>query len=242
MDHVFSSAQWMTTPFEIHPKGPFDQLVDILFSLLPCLTMANRIIESRNETHALTAEVRSSVLNTIMQLHTWWTQCMGLVNLADFDTGIRVDTTRADADDLPFQPDHFPLLPQPNMPTAALGALYDVANIVTFRLLILVSPSAPLYEPRIQRHAQSILSARDFMSTVPGPMSSRGSMMVGLPYRILQTWCPTPQRDFQGHPAASNKLFANVAAYVLSKYEAESFPGDLSRRLLLDLPSKTEKS
>lgn len=232
-DHLFCSSQWTTVPFEIHPKGPFDELVDILFSLLPCLTIANRLIESRAEhAHVLTEELRTSVLDTMLRLHTWWVQFMALMNLGDFDVRTCTNVTTADTENPPFRPDHFPLLPQTDMPTAALGALYDAANIIVFRLFFLVSPSAPLYEARIRRHAQSILTAMNFMSTVPGPVSSRGSMMVGLPVRILQIWCPYAQdRDLPGSPAASKELFANVAAYVLAKYETESVSGDSSRRV-----------
>lgn len=223
-DHVFSSSQWTTIPFEVHSKGPFDQLVDILFSLLSCLTLANRLTESADdESHLLTTELRTSVRGTILRLHSWWTQCMIMMNVGDFHTGMPTGN-----EDLPLRPDHFPLLPQPDMPTAALGALYDAASIVAFRLLFLVSPSARHYEPRIRQHAQSISSAMNFMSTVPGPMSSRGSMMVGLPFRILQIWCPPKSTEFPGSFATSDELFANVAAFVHSKYEAETLPGDLS--------------
>lgn len=222
-NHVFSSPQWTTIPFETHPKGPFDQLVDILFSLLPCLTIANQMIQSRaNEPRVLTAELKTLALETISRLHHWWAQCIAVKDLGEFNAGVRANTAKADSEDLPFRPDHFPILPQSDMPTAALGALYDAANILAFRLLFLVLPSACLYEPRIQRHAQSILSAKKFISTIPGPVSNRGSTMVGFPFQILRIWCPPVESgDAQGLPDASDKLFANVAAYVLQPYKTK---------------------
>lgn len=154
---------------------------------------------------------------------------MIMMNISAFNTGMP-----AGDEDLALRPDHFPLLPQPDMPTAALGALYDAATIVVFRLLFLVSPSARRYEPRIRQHAQSILSAMNLMWTIPGPMSSRGSMMIGPPSRILQVWCPPTLTDFRASFAASDELFADVAAFIFSKYEAESSPCDFSQGLLWD--------
>lgn len=224
----------MTIPFEIYPKGLFDQLVDILFSLLPCLTMASRLVESgTDEIHVRNSELRVSILDIILRLYNWWARCMTVMNLGDFNTDICTNVTAPDTENLPFRPDHFPLLPQSNMPTAAGGALYDAANIITFRLLVLTSPPARLYEPRIQGHAQSILSAMKFISTLPSPLSNRGFTMVGFPLQVLETWCPLGHTDFPSR-AAPNGLFANIAAYLLSKFDAAEYPGDPNRVLLLD--------
>lgn len=126
-----------------------------------------------------------------------------------------------------FDPHHFPILPHSDMPTAALVALYDFANIITLRLLFLVLSSAYLYEERIQRHAQSILSAKAFVSAIPGPTSSRGSIMVSFPFKILSIWSP-PGREGSPQdkkPASSSttsyELFANIAAYALHLQEPE---------------------
>lgn len=212
----------MTIPFEVYPKGAFDKLVDILFSLLPCLTIADKLVQSHGEkADTLRGNLNTLILSLIFQLHLWWKGCISMANLGEINGNIEVKVASNGSDNPLWDPSHFPTLDHSDMPTAALFALYDAANIIAFRLFFLVSPSAPLYEERIQRHAQSILSAKKFVSAIPGPASNRGSLMVGFPFRILNVWSPpgdggkNRNGDASGLSATPDGLFASVATYVL---------------------------
>lgn len=142
----------------------------------------------------------------------------------------------AASDDLDFQaldPNHFPILHHSDMPTAALAALYDAANIIALRLLPLGWPDAKAqkprscvssYEERIQRHARSIISANEFIANIPGPTSNRGSIMMGFPYQILHIWGPAAtDGSSPGLFAKPGELFSDVAAYILSNQTPKYF-------------------
>lgn len=210
----------MEIPFEVYPKGPFDVLVDNLFSLLSCLTTAQDLLKSQaGNAEPLRIKLNTLVLGLITQLHNWWAQCTAMVNLGGLNAQAPMNAAKDDSDSQALDPDHFPILHHSDMPTAALAALYDAANIIALRLLPLVSPSAYLYEERIQRHARSIQLAKSFVEKIPGPTSNRGSTMVGFPYQILCIWGPFTT---DGHYPGANKkqLFSNVAAYVLQHQDS----------------------
>src|SRR6202012_150568 len=128
-----------------------------------------------------------------------------------------MEATNEDPESRCLDPHYFPILPHSDMPTAALFSLYDSANIVALRLLSLVSSSAYLYEERIQRHAHSILSAKAFISAIPGPTSSRGSIMVSFPFAILSIWSPSGREESPedkisaGSSTTTTELFAHIA-------------------------------
>lgn len=152
---------------------------------------------------------------------------------AELWTGSPNDTFQ----DLPGDPKHAPLVPYLDMPTASLAALYDAVNVIVLRLLFLVSPSASLYENRIQRHVQSILFAKEFVATFPSPASSRGAVMMGLPLKIVSIWSPSDmtlanQSPFPGLNSLyedsaspltpSEELFGDVASSVLHFHKLET--------------------
>lgn len=205
----------MEIPFEVYPKSAFDILVDNLFSLLSCLTTAQDLLKSQaGNAEPLRIKLNTLVLGLITQLHNWWAQCTAMMNFGGLNAKAPMNAAKDDSDSQALDPDHFPILHHPDMPTAALASLYDAANIIALRLLALVSPSAYVYEERIQRHARSILLAKLFVEKIPSPTSNRGSTMVGFPYQILCIWGPfTTDGHYPG--AKSKKLFSNVAGYVL---------------------------
>lgn len=149
-----------------------------------------------------------------------------------------MEATNEDPESRCFDPQYFPIIPHSDMPTAALVALYDSANIITLRLLSLVSSSAYLYEERIQRHVHSILSAKAFISAIPGPTSSRGSIMISLPFKILSIWSPpgreeSPQdKKSACSSTTSTELFANTAAYVLRLHQPELLAEGLDHKMI----------
>jgi hypothetical protein len=214
-------------PFETHPKTAFDQLVDILFSMLPCLLVAENAIQSMAEQYdSLIAKLNSMTLRLMSQLHIWWMQCISAAAPLKINAGQWQNASSKAEIGGYSDPGLFPLLPHSDMPTAALGSLYDAANVIVLRLLYLVSPCAHLYEERIQRHAQSIQSAKEFIAAIPNPASGRGTVMVELPLRILDVWNPLARtevaepkystqsgQDFD-RPNRSTNLFGHIASYI----------------------------
>jgi hypothetical protein len=164
----------------------------------------------------LRMKLNMSIMDIVSRLHLWWAQCTAMMNFGELNSNASTKSANYDSDSQALDPNHFPILRHSDMPTAALAALYDAANVIALRLLRLVSRSAYLYEERIQRHAGSILSAKDFIATIPGPTSNRGSIMVGFPYRILCIWGPIPTHGSSSSPSAiPSELYSDVAAYVL---------------------------
>ena len=226
--HTFASPSWITIPFEIHRKTAFDQFVDILFSILPCLLIAERVIQNKVERFdSLTTKLNMMIMNVMAQLHAWWTQCISIPVPLEANADQWQNFSKMPSMDGYSDPDHFPLLPpSSDMPTAALGSLYDAANVVVLRLLYLVSPSAYLYEERIRRHVDSILSAKEFIAAIPSPASGRGSIMVEVPLRILDAWIPLVKEEIEessspgesvrdyGYVDRSTELFGHVASYI----------------------------
>lgn len=220
---------WMNVPFEILPKGPFDELVDIYFFLLPCLANAENMITSTGKNSDFCKNQLSTQIHQIMvQLHNWWSQCVYRTDLNQPNPTANVLAKNDEPSDIPGNPQHIPLLPHRDMPTAALSGLFDAANVIILRLFSLLSPSAHLYEHRIQQHVRSILLAMDFVTKMPPSVSQRGFIMVALPFRIAQIWAPCVETDISSSPqahtwaksastlssAAKTEFFAHVAAYI----------------------------
>ncbi|KAJ6022787.1 hypothetical protein N7499_008104 [Penicillium canescens] len=230
--HAFALPEWTNIPFQIHPKTAFDELIDILFRLLPCLSVADKIITATTDTDDwLQERLNTMVLDMIFQLYKWWSQCISMPSPVEAPANEWMNANKKHTNEDPYNPSHFPLLIHTDMPTAALGSVYDSANLIALRLLFLSSTSAYLYEERIQRHAQSILSAKEFIAAVPGPSSGRGSLMLGFPLRIMRIWNPPiPENAYEksddnepmGSSARSKELFAHVASYIFDHYVATS--------------------
>jgi hypothetical protein len=178
------------------------------------------------------------VRQSISQLHSWWTKCILSTNFIEANSEQWTATSTSAFEARPGDLEHYPLIPYSDVPSASLSALYDAVNVIILRLSILVSSSAHLYETRIQRHVKSILLAKEFIATFPGPASSRGSVMVGLPLKIISVWSPSnmllnamnplPGLDsqYEGRVTSSNpsrELFGEVASHVLQRYNSEIF-------------------
>ncbi|OQD89665.1 hypothetical protein PENANT_c002G03202 [Penicillium antarcticum] len=203
--HAFALRKWTTIPFQIHSKTAFDELIDILFGLLPCLSVADKITTTSNTDEWRRGKLNSMVLDLIFRLYNWWSQCISMLSPVEAPADEWMSVNNKDLNEDPYHPTNFPLLFHSDMPTAALGSVYDCANVILFRLLFLSSTSAYLYEERIQRHVQSILSAKEFIAAIPGPASGRGSLMLEFPLRIIEIWNPPTQEDTNTMPADSEK-------------------------------------
>ena len=155
------------------------------------------------------------------------------MNFGELNTEAPANIANDDSDFQALDPNHFPILHHSDMPTAALAALYDAANIIALRLLPLGWPDkkaqkprscVSLYEERIQQHARSIVSAKEFIANIPGPTSNRGSIMMVFPYQILRVWGPAAtDGSSPGGFAKPNELFSDVAAYILGKQRPKYF-------------------
>ncbi|KAL7948134.1 hypothetical protein V8C42DRAFT_343094 [Trichoderma barbatum] len=236
--HPFASPEWTTIPFEIHHKFIFDKLVDILFAVQRCLSVATRLIASTvNKMHELKLDLDILIQDAQLQIHQW--RLEGLLYAArgggqgHQEKQIPVVNAQiASSSD----PRHF-MLPYTDVPSAALVTLYDAANIIVLRLLRLVSPTAASYNTRIQHHAQSILSAHAMVSAASGPIPGRSSIMMVQQLKTVAMWSPSPQqravavemlqgqtaenKGFADISAPSHEYFADVAAHILDNYSVE---------------------
>ncbi|UPK92342.1 hypothetical protein LCI18_003277 [Fusarium solani-melongenae] len=222
---VFASQDWMTIPFQVYPKLIFDQLIDVLLNLLKCLSVADQLIKSESRGNlrlTLDAHIRDSML----QASQWWSGCIENNPFGQISPkqGCGPDESQ-------------PLLTHTSVPAAALCSLYDAANLIAFRLLHLVSPSASSHDLHVRQHAQAILSASQFIDEVSGPAPDRGSIMIALQLKVVSLWSPSSehrnmalallQREkHQGGglsdiSAVSHEYFADVAAYILQHYPSE---------------------
>lgn len=232
---AFASEAWMTIPFEIYPKLVFDQLIDALFGVQRCLSVASQLIRSaEHEACELVTKLDKLLQDAMFQMHEWWSGCIssGVFGQTKLMEGSNSRTESIFSVDLKE-----PLLPFTNIPAAALSSLYDAANLIIFRLSHLVSPSAALYDMRIQKHAQSILSAYHFIIAASGPAPDRGSIMMVLQLKVVSLWSSSSQQRalalemLQGEKvqggglsdvaAVSHEYFADVAAHILQHYSGK---------------------
>ncbi|RSL94605.1 hypothetical protein CDV31_014235 [Fusarium ambrosium] len=68
---IFASQDWMTIPFRIYPKLIFDQLIDVLFSVLKCLSVADQLIKS-DDNGDLRTTLDALISDTMLQSSQWW--------------------------------------------------------------------------------------------------------------------------------------------------------------------------
>lgn len=213
--------------------------MDILLSLLLSLSVASEMINSAHEkANQRKVELTKLVGDLLSQLHSWWTKCICSTNFIEANAEQWMEAPNDGFQDLHGDPEHFPLIPYLDMPTASLAALFHAVNVIILRLSFIISSTPHLYEHRIRRHVKSILLAKDFVATFPSPASSRGSVMVGLPLKIISIWSPPkmalntkdslPELDGQyevgaGDSIPSGELFGDVALYILQRYNPDVF-------------------
>ncbi|KAL5088943.1 hypothetical protein Trisim1_006090 [Trichoderma cf. simile WF8] len=234
--HPFASPEWMTIPFKVHPKLIFDKLVDILFAVERCLSVASRLITSTTDkTHQLKHKLDILIQDTRLQIHQW--RLEGLLfafgqEQQEQERPAPILDAHLDASD----PRHF-MLPYTDIPSAALITLYDTANVIVLRLLCLVSPTASSYNSRIQHHTESILSAHAMTNAAPSAAPGRSSIMIVQQLKTVAMWSPSSQqravaveilegqtsqnRGFADISAPSHEYFADVAAHILDHYPVE---------------------
>ncbi|RMJ07283.1 hypothetical protein CDV36_013107 [Fusarium kuroshium] len=222
---IFASQDWMTIPFRIYPKLIFDQLIDVLFSVLKCLSIADQLIKFDDKAD-LRATLDALISDTMLQSSQWWLECVGSSIFGQISPKQGCGPDEAQL-----------LLTHTSVPAAALCSLYDAANMIAFRLLHLVSSSGSSHDLQVRQHAQSILSASHFIDEVSGPAPDRGSIMITLQLKVVSLWSPSSEqrnmalalleRDkhqkggLSDISAVSDEYFADVAAYILRQYTRE---------------------
>ncbi|RSL81501.1 hypothetical protein CEP51_005806 [Fusarium floridanum] len=222
---IFASQDWMTIPFRIYPKLIFDQLIDVLFSVLKCLSIADQLINSDDDGD-LGAILDALIQDTMLQASQWWLECIGSSIFGQISPKQGCGPDEAQL-----------LLTHTSVPATALCSLYDAANIIALRLLHLASSSGSSHDLQVRQHAQSILSASHFIDEVSGPAPDRGSIMITLQLKVVSLWSPSSeqrnmalallQRDkhqeggLSDISAVSDEYFADVAAYILRQYTSE---------------------
>lgn len=221
--HSFSSKRWITIPFQTYQKNSFDSIVDIFFSLSQCLAMAQRVINSSSDkADVLLTELRILIQESISQIDQWRLQDNSWSDSDKDSTGMSSDPANVRQNASPLQKAVYY-----DLPTAALSSLYDAANMIIFSLLFFISPSGGSYEARIELHAQSILSANDFINANNRPNSVHGSLMMLFPLKLVSLWSSSLQQNNQAarlvqslsgnggfNEATSNGFYGDVATYI----------------------------
>ncbi|EHK22888.1 uncharacterized protein TRIVIDRAFT_191521 [Trichoderma virens Gv29-8] len=236
--HPFASPEWTTIPFEIHPKLIFDKLVDILFAVQRCLSVASRLITSTaDKAHQLQHKLDILIQDARLQMRQW--QLEGLLYASaggkqeHREMPASIDEAHLDASS---DPHHF-MLSYNDVPSAALVTLYDTANIIVLRLLFLVSTTAASYSSRIQHHVQSILSAHAMANAASSSVPGRSSIMMVQQLKTVALWSPSSDqravaveilqgqtaqnRGFADISAPSHEYFADVAAHIPANYSVD---------------------
>ncbi|KOS22874.1 Uncharacterized protein ESCO_003349 [Escovopsis weberi] len=244
--HAFASHEWMTKPYEIHPGMLFDHVVDLCFYVQRCLVAAQRLVASPGpeRNRDLEMMLRMLIQDAESQSRFWASTYMPgmLAPAGEHGTGEKRDNGTLE------------LVPGKvfrNFPTAVLLSLYNAANLMNIRLLALVgdddgsprshpqlmpSVGSPKYVERMRQHAQSILSAMEFINAKPsGPGPNRGTIMMSLQLKVLSLWSPfLDQRSAAAALLHGEKVqsggFASMAA------ETEDYFADLARSILRDFP------
>ncbi|KAJ4184015.1 hypothetical protein NW767_013358 [Fusarium falciforme] len=223
---VFASQDWMTIPFQVYPKLIFDQLIDVLFNLLKCLSVADQLIKS-DSGGDLRSTLDALIRDSMLQASQWWSGCIENNPFGQISPKQGCGPGEGQL-----------LLTHTSVPAAALCSLYETANLVTFRLLHLVSPLASSQDDLCARqHAQSILLASHFIDEMSGPAPDRGSIMITLQLKVVSLWSPSSEQrnmaldllqreKHQGGglsdiSAVSHEYFADVAAYILQHYPSD---------------------
>lgn len=226
--HDFGSEKWKSIPFEDITKNVFDLLVDILFSLSRCLTVAVKMIESSGEkTNIFMAELDRLLQDLVSQIRAW-SKNVFWFNSPNYraKTCLGIQESSSDILTIPFR-----RIPFYNLPTAALSALYDTTNMITLSLLS-ISSSEERYEKCVLLHAESILSTSKFINGNNGPESLRGSIMSLFPLKVVSIWSPSSkQRDQaaemitilecseQFNSVISNGFFEDLASYIHHRWQ-----------------------
>ena len=145
--HPFATQLWLTVPFENRVKNPSDELVDILLSLPGCLKLAGKISNQRSrDFHCIERTLHENVLNIMSQLDHWYEQyCFEAVE----PDGRRRTFLGPSAEKIPEMSGQQFDTPQRriyrDMHTAVFSAIYDAASLITYSLLVLVSPPTEQY-------------------------------------------------------------------------------------------------
>ncbi|KIM97219.1 hypothetical protein OIDMADRAFT_168978 [Oidiodendron maius Zn] len=226
--HSFSSKRWITIPFQTHQKNSFDSVVDIFFSLSRCLAVAQRVINSSGDkADVLLTELRILIQGSISQIDQWRLQDNSWSNSDKDSTDMSPHSANVRQNASPKSSNALQKAVYYDLPTAALSSLYDAANMIILSLLFFISPSGGSYETRIELHAQSILSANDFINANNRPNSVHGSLMMFFPLKLVSLWSSSLQQNNQAarlvqslsgnggfNEVTSNGFYGDVATYI----------------------------
>jgi len=228
--HPFASPEWMTTPFELVPKTFFDELVDLLFLAQKCLARADQLMRNGvNDCNKMDKTLHTWISGAMSLQHAWLQRYVSTIQLSEGHPPVVPQRTAS----LSTCPEHLDIT-YTTVSAAALISLYHTVNLLLLRLL---QPQQE-YIVRIQRHAEAILFANDFVLSAPGPSAEFGPVMMLLQLKVASLWgAPSAERiaaesALQRHRMRYGGLmsvfdteggyFADLAAWVLSNATASS--------------------
>lgn len=232
--HTFGSKRWTTIPFERNRKTLFDLLIDILFSVSKCLTIARKVIKSTSEeTDLWTAKLHSLLQDSVSQIQLW-SQCASRIPPADHSIRTVSGFANIQSDGSSSCPVSFQNMAYHDLPTAALSAFHSTAIVIILSLLSFVSAPNGAYEISIRHHAQSIISANDFIYGCHETDLLRGPLMMVFPLRTVHLWSPSPSHRTQAaeriwaldcteqfNDVIPDFFFEDVAAHICHHRRAE---------------------
>lgn len=191
---AFSTAEWVSVPFEIRPQNVFDQIVTILFDVQECLFLAKQIIQSSEEDSKayLELQLKGSTQTTISKLIIWEKQFMPVFCHRDTsDPGEDTSTSSTSSSDPTTKPhDLVPSFRFASMPEAALFSLYHAAALVIYQLLVITQDGAELDVEHLNIHTSEILRAYKYVRKVTNkaPTSNLGPIMMVPQLKLAAMW------------------------------------------------------
>ena len=189
----FVSRAWCTVPFSVHPKAPFDTLLDFFLLLPGHLDRRDRMMKHKDQdlktAEIIRQDLEADVLQLNLELDDFWEQNHGQMNR---DYSYPSFSEGSDFYKLVI-PSRFPGTSQLKESSAArVMSMYDAARVITYAILASLSLKPKAYYREIELHAASILSV-DFGHQKDLPQSG-GLVSMIWPLKVILLASPSEQQ------------------------------------------------
>ncbi|RFU36251.1 hypothetical protein B7463_g107, partial [Scytalidium lignicola] len=161
---VFASERWCTVPFLLHPKTPYDRLVDLLLQLPGYLPIRNAMRSLQKDdpvkSDALARCLTNSVQHLLSQLDDLWQEQMPQID-PDYDVRFKALSSHVLNPHTSNQPLPY-TTPFQNSTNAYFASMYDAGNIIALGCLAAASPTPQIYKDKMIVHGASILNSAGY--------------------------------------------------------------------------------
>lgn len=187
---VFASENWLTIPFDCHPKEPLDRLLDILLQLPSAIRDRNDmrclIFSEPERAQAIRRRLANTALTWKTSLHRFW-------DSEGFDIdpqyAIRLHALQPLDVFIPSVIEAEGSVPFLNAFSAYVTSMYDVGNIIVLGYLAAASLDSGLLKKEMIAHGNSILLSASYQEE-QGSLNG-GSFSMIFPLKIVCLLSPS---------------------------------------------------